>query len=91
MYSAALLRRTETSPLVPQVLEPAATTVPVVSLAVSDRYVGPAPHSPYVVGVDARSVSTCRVFPYSTTYNFAVDGSSNVSKEDGTVHVLELE
>ncbi|KAG2745158.1 PIN domain-like protein [Suillus brevipes Sb2] len=34
-------------------LEPAATMVPIVSLALSDRYIGPAPHSPYVVGIDA--------------------------------------
>jgi hypothetical protein len=44
-----------------------------------------------VVGVDVRLVSTRWVFLYSTTYNFAVDGLSNASKEDGTVHVLELE
>lgn len=37
-------------------LEPAATMVPIVSLALSDRYIGPAPHSPYVVGIDARLV-----------------------------------
>ncbi|KAG1876347.1 PIN domain-like protein [Suillus subluteus] len=60
-----------------EVLEPAATTVPIVSLAVSDRYVGPAPHSPYVVGIDARSVSTSRVFPCSTTYDSAADGLNN--------------
>ncbi|KAJ8590815.1 hypothetical protein M405DRAFT_861060 [Rhizopogon salebrosus TDB-379] len=39
-----------------QVLEPAATTTPIVSLALKDRYMGPAPHFPYVVGIDARSV-----------------------------------
>ncbi|KAG1887198.1 PIN domain-like protein [Suillus subluteus] len=34
-------------------LEPATTTVPIVSLALSERYIGPAPHSPFVVGIDA--------------------------------------
>ncbi|KAG2039815.1 hypothetical protein BDR03DRAFT_1008494 [Suillus americanus] len=37
-------------------LEPAATTVPIVSLALSECYIGPAPHSPFVVGINARLV-----------------------------------
>ncbi|KAG1889052.1 PIN domain-like protein [Suillus fuscotomentosus] len=36
-----------------EVLEPAAATVPLISLAIQGRYEGPAPHVPYVVGVDA--------------------------------------
>ncbi|KAG1825454.1 uncharacterized protein BJ212DRAFT_1474840 [Suillus subaureus] len=36
-----------------ELLEPAAKTVPITSLVLQDRYVGPAPHLPYVVGVDA--------------------------------------
>ncbi|KAG1841547.1 PIN domain-like protein [Suillus subalutaceus] len=36
-----------------EVLEPAATMVPLISLAIQDRYEGPTPHSPYIVGVDA--------------------------------------
>ncbi|KAG1796723.1 uncharacterized protein HD556DRAFT_1441410 [Suillus plorans] len=36
-----------------EVLEPATTTVPIVSLALSDRYAEPAPHLSYVVGIDA--------------------------------------
>ncbi|KAG2127291.1 PIN domain-like protein [Suillus bovinus] len=36
-----------------EVLDPAATTVPIVSLALSDRFAGPAPHLPYVVGIDS--------------------------------------
>lgn len=82
---------TESSPPVPQVLKPAATTVPVVSLAVSEGYVGPACHSPYVMGIDARSVSTSLVLPYFMTYNSAADCLNNVSKEDGTVRILKLE
>ncbi|KAG2133272.1 uncharacterized protein EDB93DRAFT_1254946 [Suillus bovinus] len=39
-----------------ELLEPAAKTVPITSLALQDRYVGPAPHLPYVIGVDTRSV-----------------------------------
>ncbi|KAG2130840.1 uncharacterized protein EDB93DRAFT_1255735 [Suillus bovinus] len=35
-----------------ELLEPAAKTVPITSLALQDRYVGPAPHLPYVIGVD---------------------------------------
>ncbi|KAG2338258.1 PIN domain-like protein [Suillus weaverae] len=35
-----------------ELLEPAAKTVPITSLALQDCYVGPAPHLPYVVGVD---------------------------------------
>ncbi|KAG1775882.1 hypothetical protein EV702DRAFT_1198789 [Suillus placidus] len=38
-----------------ELLEPAAKTVPVISLALQDRYIGPTPHLPYVVGVDASS------------------------------------
>ncbi|KAG2138983.1 PIN domain-like protein [Suillus clintonianus] len=37
-----------------EVLEPAAAIVPLISLAIEGRYEGPAPHVPYVVGVDAR-------------------------------------
>jgi hypothetical protein len=37
-----------------QMLEPAATMVPLVSVALEDRYLGPAPHTPYVVGIDAK-------------------------------------
>ncbi|KAG1844881.1 hypothetical protein C8R48DRAFT_678308 [Suillus tomentosus] len=40
------------------VLEPAAATVPLISLAIHGRYEGPAPHVPYVVGVDARKYKT---------------------------------
>ncbi|KAJ8579625.1 PIN domain-like protein [Rhizopogon salebrosus TDB-379] len=36
-----------------QVLEPAATMTPIVSLALKDHYMGPVPHFPYVVGIDA--------------------------------------
>ncbi|KAG2358112.1 hypothetical protein BDR07DRAFT_1379656 [Suillus spraguei] len=36
-----------------ELLEPAAKTVPITLLALQDRYVGPAPHLPYVIGVDA--------------------------------------
>ncbi|KAG0705254.1 hypothetical protein DFH29DRAFT_997043 [Suillus ampliporus] len=41
------------SPGVFQVLEPAAATVPLISLAIQGCYEGPAPHVPYVVGVYA--------------------------------------
>ncbi|KAG2354916.1 hypothetical protein BDR07DRAFT_1493932 [Suillus spraguei] len=36
-----------------ELLEPAAKTVPITLLALQDHYVGPAPHLPYVIGVDA--------------------------------------
>ncbi|KAG1897552.1 uncharacterized protein F5891DRAFT_1191747 [Suillus fuscotomentosus] len=36
-----------------ELLEPAAKTIPVISLALQGCYIGPAPHLPYVVGVDA--------------------------------------
>ncbi|KAG1886936.1 PIN domain-like protein [Suillus fuscotomentosus] len=35
-----------------ELLEPAAKTVHITSLALQDRYVGPAPHLPYMIGVD---------------------------------------
>ncbi|KAJ8587886.1 hypothetical protein M405DRAFT_283189 [Rhizopogon salebrosus TDB-379] len=34
-------------------LEPAATMVPLVSVPLEDRYLGPALHTPYVVDIDA--------------------------------------
>lgn len=71
----------------PQVLEPAATTVSIVSLALHGLFVGPAPHlSHYVVGIDARCV--CMLVAETLFSYCPVDGSSSVSKENGTMLTL---
>jgi hypothetical protein len=71
-----------------QVLEPAAATVPLISLAIQGRYEGPAPHVPYVVGVDTRFVfsRSLSVLEYSRLN--LVRGSNNASRAGGTVRML---
>ena len=71
-----------------QVLEPAARAVPIISLALQDRYVGPGPHSPYVVGIDARLVAMHALSALELSSLLSVRGLSSVSKADGTVLVL---
>jgi hypothetical protein len=62
--------------------------VPLISLAIEGRYEGPAPHVPYVVGVDARFVfsRSLSVLDYSR-FNL-VRGSSNASRAGGTARML---
>ncbi|KIK71803.1 hypothetical protein PAXRUDRAFT_22813 [Paxillus rubicundulus Ve08.2h10] len=50
--SVTWLTPTPTS-LCHQVLEPATSEVPLLSLALANRHYGTAPHVPYVIGVDA--------------------------------------
>jgi hypothetical protein len=59
-----------------KVLEPAATMVPLISLAIQDRYEGPAPHLPYIVGVDARFVFCLLCSPPMSKIQFSLLNSS---------------
>ncbi|KAG1847317.1 hypothetical protein DFJ58DRAFT_843213 [Suillus subalutaceus] len=71
-------------------LEPAVTTVPIVSLALSECYIGPAPHSPFIVGVNARWFKQCQqgkwhlklIFCYDSNQRPKIKRGHHVSTKD---------